>query len=285
MNSNIYQQRVVKTDRIIYTPSVFAKSNLLHLQEIGSLEALKPHTSRRENLASYLFIMVTEGSGSLDYNNKTYDLKKGCCAFIDCKKPHSHYTEKDLWSIKWAHFYGPNLGSIYDKYIQRGGQFVFKSRALRIYDSILREIYGYAGSDDSLRDMKIYSSLTRLITALMEESLDASVPAKSRKRQNLQHIKDYLDQNYNKRITLDELSEKFFINKFYLTRIFKEQFGVSVNNYIQQKKITNAKKLLRFSNLTIEEIANECGVEDSNYFSRMFKKIERLTPCQYRSLW
>ncbi|MGN1318183.1 MAG: helix-turn-helix transcriptional regulator [Lachnospirales bacterium] len=99
------------------------------------------------------------------------------------------------------------------------------------------------------------------------------------------HIKDYIDQNFNKKISLDELSEKFYINKFYLTRIFKEQFGVSINSYIQQVKITNAKKLLRFSNLTIDEISYRCGIDDSNYFSRMFKKIEHLTPNQYRKLW
>lgn len=285
MDSNILREDIVKSDRIIYTPSVFAKTNLLHLQEIGTLEALVPHTSKRKNLASYLFIMVIKGKGTLSYNNNTYNLKAGDCAFIDCHKFYSHHTEKDLWQIKWVHFYGPNTSAIYDKYIQRGGQLVFKPKNQESYINIISEIFKAANTDDSLRDMVIFNHITKLLLLLMQESVNITSIHKSSKKQNIQHIKDFIDQNYCEKITLDQLSEKFYINKFYLSRIFKEQFGISVINYVQQLKITNAKKLLRFSNLTIDEIAAECGIEDSNYFSRMFKKIEHLSPGEYRKLW
>ncbi|MGN1318257.1 MAG: AraC family ligand binding domain-containing protein, partial [Lachnospirales bacterium] len=218
MDSGIFSESIVKSDRVIYTPSSFAKTNLLHLQEIGYLEALKPHISKRENLSSFLFIIVLKGTGSLFYNGKTYSLKKGDCAFIDCKKPYSHFTEKNLWHIKWVHFYGPNLSSIYDKYIQRGGQFTFKCKSPEKYADVISEIHNMAKSNDSIRDMKIYNSLTKLLVILMEEKFNTSLTPKSHKKQNLQHIKDYIDQNFNKKITLDELSEKFYINKFYLTR-------------------------------------------------------------------
>ena len=49
----------VDSSRILYTPSAFARTSLLHLQEIGSLEAIQPHTSARENLVSYLCFVVT----------------------------------------------------------------------------------------------------------------------------------------------------------------------------------------------------------------------------------
>ena len=75
---------VVTSDRVLYTPSGFARDSLLHLQEIGRLMARKPHVSSRSALSSYLFFMVREGEGTLTYEGKTYDLKKGDCVFVDC---------------------------------------------------------------------------------------------------------------------------------------------------------------------------------------------------------
>ena len=86
MDASLFHGNLVTSNRIIYTPSVFAKTNLIHLQEIGSLKAQKPHVSRRDNLASYLFFMVLSGSGTLEYDGVTYELKGGDCVFIDCKK-------------------------------------------------------------------------------------------------------------------------------------------------------------------------------------------------------
>lgn len=81
---------VVSSDRILYTPSRFARASLLHLQEIGTLKALKPHTSHRDNLSSFLFFIVLSGEGSLSYDEKHYNLITGDMVFIDCSKPYSH---------------------------------------------------------------------------------------------------------------------------------------------------------------------------------------------------
>lgn len=84
---------------------------------------------------------------------------------------------------------------------------------------------------------------------------------------------------------LDELAEKFFINKFYLSKIFKETYGTTVNNYLISKRITRAKQLLRFTDMTVDEIGAAVGMEDANYFSRMFRKVEGISPREYRKQW
>ena len=116
MDNSLFHGDLVTSQRVIYTPSKFAKSQLIHLQEIGELQARKPHTSQRENLASFLFFLVTSGSGKLVYQKTVYNLHAGDCVFIDCHKSYSHLTsEDDLWSLKWIHFYGPNMTAIYEK--------------------------------------------------------------------------------------------------------------------------------------------------------------------------
>lgn len=286
MDASLFHGNLVTSNRIIYTPSVFAKTNLIHLQEIGSLKAQKPHVSRRDNLASYLFFMVLSGSGTLEYDGITYELKGGDCVFIDCKKPYFHRSSEDLWSLEWVHFYGPNMSGIYDKYTERGGTPSFRPKSLTSYRELHAELYQLAGSEVYIKDMKIYEKLASLLTFLMEESWNPQVRRQNASRkQNLQAIKDYIDQNYAKKISLDDLAEQFFINKFYLTRIFKEQFGISVNSYLLQVRITHSKKLLRFTDLSIEKIGQECGMSDANYFSRTFKKVEGISPGEYRKRW
>ena len=116
------QSSSVSSSRIIYTPSTFARTSLLHLQEVGSLQAIHPHTSTRTNLLSFLCFIVLSGKGELSYEEQTYQLGEGDCVFIDCRKAYSHSAADDLWSLQWCHFYAPSLPAVYEKYKERGGR-------------------------------------------------------------------------------------------------------------------------------------------------------------------
>lgn len=277
----------VESERILYTPSSFAKANLIHIQEVGKLKALEPHTSRRESLNSYLFFIVLEGKGIVTYHGVDYIVEKGDCVFLDCSKGYSHRSSEDLWTLKWVHFYGPNMSGIYEKYLQRGGSVYFHLINDLKYETLMDELYSTAVSDLYIRDMKLYEKIVSLLTFLMEDCYQQYKEKgfRSPGKRDLQPVKDYIDQNFKERIVLDLLADKFYINKFYLTRVFKEQFGISINSYILHMRITHAKQLLRFSDLSIEIIGQACGINDANYFNRMFKKIEGITPGDFRKVW
>ena len=276
---------IVSSNRVLYTPSAFARSSLLHLQEIGTLQALAPHTSSRSNLQSYLFFTVISGSGTLIYDGKKYDLKKGDMVFIDCRKPYSHTTDLNLWSLRWCHFYGPTLSFVYEKYVERGGRPTFRPEETAPFLSTLDVLYKLASGSDYIRDMRINEELNRLCTLLMEQSWHPEEASSAPKKLSVVEVKEYLEQHYAEKITLDELSKQFFINKYYLTRVFKEQFGQSITAYLTSLRITHAKQLLRFSDKSVEEIGLECGLGQLHYFSRVFKEVEGVAPSVYRSQW
>ncbi|MBR1852991.1 MAG: helix-turn-helix transcriptional regulator [Lachnospiraceae bacterium] len=287
MNKDFFTDQknsVVRSNRILYTPSAFAKNSLLYLQEIGELQARQAHTSKRQDLDSFLVLVVTEGAGTLVYNNSTYRLEKGDCAFINCASSYSHTTEEDaLWSLSWIHFNGNSMPQVYEKYKSRGGRPVFHpvepERFLALHDRIFR----LADSNDYIKDMKINSGLSELLVLLMAESWNPDEAGK--RSRSLANLKEYLDAHYTEKISLDHLAELFYINKFYMTRVFKEQYGVSINTYLQQLKITKAKQMLRFTENTVEEIGMKCGIGEANYFSRLFKQVEGITPSAYRRQW
>lgn len=308
------QSSCVTSSRILYTPSTFARTSLLHLQEVGSLQAIHPHTSTRTNLTSFLCFVVLSGTGSLTYEGTTYGLSQGDCVFIDCRKAYSHSTgystsgnntcEKDtvafqdsetfncdgslapsLWSLQWCHFYAPSLPAIYEKYKERGGSSVFHPESLSQFTNILTDLYNLASSSDYIRDMRINELLSSLLTLLMEQSWHPESKTVSRKRLELAEIKEYLDAHYTEKIVLEDLAERYYINKYYLTKIFKETYGSTISNYLIAMRITKAKQLLRFTDMTVDEVGSAVGMGDANYFSRMFRKVEGISPREYRKQW
>ena len=74
MEEYLFTKHLVQSNRTLYTPSIFAKTNLIYLQEAGELTALQPHSSSRESLSSYLFFIVLEGKGTIQYENQLIPL-------------------------------------------------------------------------------------------------------------------------------------------------------------------------------------------------------------------
>ena len=295
----------VRSSRIIYTPSAFARSSLLHLQETGTLQALKSHKSERAGLHSCLFFTVLSGFGRLVYGGRIHELWPGDCVFIDCRKPYSHETggnnpaagkekacrgaeqnAKDtLWSLQWCHFYGPNMNAIYQKYQERGGGPVFHPSDPAGYRNILTELFQIAGSADYVRDMRIQEKLSSLLVLLMEDAWDTQqTVSDAPEPMDIQQVKEYLDANYMRKITLDELASRFFINKYYLLTLFKDRYGVTVNAYLNQMRVTYVKQQLRFTDRTAESLAAELHIEPA-YLSRLFKKVEGVSPSEFRKSW
>lgn len=178
--------------------------------------------------------------------------------FIDCRKAYSHRTgiseieelerEKQLWSLQWCHFYAPFLPAVYEKYRERGGRPVFHPESPSKFWELFTELYFLASSSDYIRDMRMNEKLSMLLTMLMEESWHPEDSTVSKKRMELTKLKEYLDEHYTEKISLDDLAAQFFINKYYLTKIFKETYGTTIGKVkVLTKKVTMQRQVRCFS--------------------------------------
>ena len=285
MKNYNYQGTYVHSNRILHTPSEFARENLLYLQEIGQVHARQPHISTHPDLASYLFIIVLSGSGRLSYLGEEYKLSRGDCVLINCKNEYFHESSDDLWTIRWIHFYGPTAPGIYRKYMERGGEVLFHPETMGDFVNCWEKLFELAASDDHIKDMRINEHLSALCCLLMAESWHPESRIPGKERQSLLEIQKYLKDHLSEKITLTMLSEKFYVNKYYLTRLFRNEYGLTVGSYLLQTRISHAKELLRFSGLSIEEISERCGITPLYYFSRIFKQVEGISPMDYRKKW
>ena len=93
---------------------------------------------------------------------------------------------------------------------------------------------------------------------------------------------NYIDFHYMEPLSLETLAARFSVNKNYLSSRFHKEKGMTVTDYINQIRVNRAAGLLRHSSLPIQQIAEQCGFADGNYFTRIFKKLRGVTPNEHR---
>ena len=92
----------------------------------------------------------------------------------------------------------------------------------------------------------------------------------------------YIIDHYDDRLSLEMIADHFYVNKCYLSRIFKEVSGFTVNEYINMIRIRRARELLSGSSMSITEVSESVGYENITYFERVFNQYTQTSPSRYR---
>ena len=98
----------------------------------------------------------------------------------------------------------------------------------------------------------------------------------------LENSKEYINENFRSDISLDDVSREVDISPYYFSKLFKQETGKNFIEYLTEIRLKNARELLQDSRLSIKEICAQSGYSDPNYFSRIFKKYEGVTPSEFR---
>ena len=93
----------------------------------------------------------------------------------------------------------------------------------------------------------------------------------------------YINMHYSENLTLDQLSTVCYLSPSYISKTFKKQLNINFIDYLSSVRIKVAKRLMKNQGLSMKEISGEIGYADPNYFTRVFKKYEKMTPSEYRS--
>ncbi|WP_261133952.1 helix-turn-helix domain-containing protein [Bacillus sp. Marseille-Q3570] len=91
-----------------------------------------------------------------------------------------------------------------------------------------------------------------------------------------------IQEHYNDSLTLKGISDQVYLSPSYFSRLFKEETGKTLVEYLADVRVQKAKSMLRMSSLPIEVIANNVGFATSGYFATTFKRLVGITPSEYR---
>ncbi len=143
----------------------------------------------------------------------------------------------------------------------------------------------FADTPDGYRviyQMRDTASIAALIRQLRDGCMEQLQSHKQSYHEHVvENVKAYIRENLGKRLSLQTVAAVFNFNPNYLSHLFVKYAGVGFVEYITGVRIAAAKELLAQDNLRIYEIAEQLGFEDSFYFSKVFKKVEGMSPSEY----
>lgn len=122
----------------------------------------------------------------------------------------------------------------------------------------------------------LYRLRRRENTAFLEK--DKQTP----KHKKVSEVAEFIMDHYEEAQSLDSLAKRFYVSKCYLSRIFKEVTGFTINEYINFNRVKRAQQLLCSSEYSVTDIAGVLGYDSITYFERVFKKYSSVSPLQYR---
>ncbi len=250
------------------------------------MEACKPsHFFGPAVRDHYLIHYVISGKGLYKYGDKEYGLKKGQ-GFLICPEKVTYYQadEHDPWTYCWIGFTGHKV----EYYLNQAGLsqeapvFTY-DRDDSISDCILEMVKTYEA--DIWNETKILSLLYLFLSKLIEQNEYQSTVRRAQNTQELYVNKaiEYMEMNYSRKIKITDIAAYIGLDRSYLGALFKEYTGKSLQKFLLEQRIDKACRLMNNNELTISDISRSVGYDDPLHFSKMFKRIKRMSPKMFKS--
>ena len=270
--------------RLMPTASETAKRIFFYIQECGYFQTDATYYTERANLNSFLMIYTISGSGILHYQGDVYALTPGFACLINCNEHHFYQCSPDSqWEFLWMHFNGANALGYYEEFV-RNGFHLLQCQDTFFMESTLRRIVAIHQKTDVTTELVSSQLITNVLTEFLTDTCTFSQTTFVLPTAILE-TKRYIDKHFREALSLDLLADLQHISKYHLAHEFKKYVGMPVNEYIIRARLSYAKELLRFSKLSVNEIADQIGLNQSSYFIRVFKERESMTPNQFRRQW
>ena len=193
--------------------------------------------------------------------------------------PGSSASVEELMTWMEEHYNG-NIGAIKIKALELIIRLEQKAVAM---GASRREFSQKENSVQTLQEVKCIEGIGSWLWEQTREISRNIGNAKEKQSESvMEKAKEYIRQNYQKDLTLDEVSKVVDISPYYFSKLFKQETGENFIEYLTKVRMKNAEELLKDSDYSIKEICVASGYSDPNYFSRIFKKYEGVTPSEYR---
>lgn len=274
----------------------------------GNLVSSDGFLHERRNLDSYVFIIVREGTLHIEQHGERFDVHANESLLLFAHQLHFGYKpSQGKLSYYWVHFYihdpnyaiysrntllrynhyldeellYPPLPSSHNNFlIPEYGRLSLEKRSMLLFVQLL----DISKRDNYQATWRCHYALNLLLMEFTDESFSYNKFVEERIPPRVRDILEWIRTHYDKEITVASLAKQYNYHPTYLTSLIKKYTGFSISSYITNIRISVAKNLLCSRDATsIQDIAYLCGFSDDKYFMRIFKRMEGITPSQYRN--
>ena len=220
------------------------------------------------------FVYVISGSCTYRFDDKTeFKVTAGDVFYLHYQSIYTMYIHTDDYKFIFCDF------EFTEPSARRSA--LYSHQDLKNVDSLFFKLlnrYRASAKNTYIECMSILYS----IYGLLQQNTQKSYIGKS-KEMNMIEARCYIDENFNlPEFSISQLAEKIKICEVYLRKLFRAQYGISPSKYLISVRLKNAKKLMKYPFLTLEECALQSGFSSLQYFCRLFKKETGISPGKYR---
>lgn len=254
-------------------------------------------------------VYVYDGKGYHIYNNVTYPVSKGELYIINSRTPHCFYpTDKSNSEhlvvynlcffpefISSINIHLPILVELTDIMLYKSlypDEIIYspdlklsgsmRTEIEQLYEKMYLEFTSKGINYVELLRLSLCELLLKIHRFYQQNHASPESAVIKYRHQLIPDCIQYLRENYSKKVTIEELSNNFFLSKSYLSSLFKKATGSGVVEYLQHIRIERACELLTNTTLSITEISTQVGYTDYRFFNKSFKKITGVTAHEYR---
>ena len=247
--------------------------------------------SHYENV--YQIIVVLRGKIRYRVGNKEYIVSKGGIIVLNTLEDHTlevleYPYERYLIQVHPDFFQTevpiPAIIAIFLKRSEDFSHLLTVSEPVWNYlYEILKEMEQEYKGRRKYWDIFVGADLRRMFIILFRECETVLASIKTGRGASVAYnVMNYLNHHYMQQLTLDDVAESMFLNKDYISHLFKKETGYSLMGYVILLRVNHAKLLLTETEKSITDIALECGYTDFAYFSKQFKQLTGVNPSAFR---
>ncbi len=237
------------------------------------------HSSERNPEDSFEIVLIDNGSANIFVESISYSVGYG-----DIFIPKNHYSIKsqDLCGVVILNFSNFLFSGLADNHVP----FADNELVLSYNNTTIPIINTIKELDTELQEKKdqykvAAEKLSEYLFILLERKL-GNWNNFSTSFDIIEGIKEYVEKNYEKPLTLSSLSDTFFLSPFHISHMFKDRYGISPIQYLINTRIKVSKELLSKTDYSIVEISSLVGYPNANYYNVIFKRFEGISPGKFR---
>ena len=263
----------------------YVKNNVFFIESMGENFPCSTYLVERTRLKTdtksiYVLEYVKSGKGHIECDGKKYTVKAGDFYFLNRLHSHLYYSDQDdPYSKIWINVNGRLLDGVVNAYGMTDGAIIIPNSSTLPYFEAIR---------DKLANVNV-TNADEIMTDCAKPMCDLLITAATEYRRvqratvsTAEKIKDYIDSGLSYNVTLDDISQHFYLNKSYIISIFSEKYGFTPKQYILQRKMQAACSMLEDDLYSIAEIVDVLNFSSSQHFSTSFKKKLGISPDEYR---
>jgi AraC-like DNA-binding protein/mannose-6-phosphate isomerase-like protein (cupin superfamily) len=258
----------------------------LYVTDIGYYPKARHHYRQRQHGADqHILIYCTEGKGQVQIEKKQYRLKPDDLIVIPAGSSHNYAAdEKDSWTIYWIHFKGTIANAIVDTMITQfkghHHSITYQLKRLELFDDIYGNLErGYGNDNVCYANMCLWHFLSSF---LYDEKFNLPEKKQSKQDNIIEPSINFMQQHLSEMLQLSDIANFVNLSVPHYSFLFRQKTGFAPIEYFNQLKIQKACQFLIFTDLRIKEIAEQLGIDDPYYFSRMFTRLMGVSPKEYR---